>query len=254
MIQKNIKISAGLIIAAFVLRLTQLFTVIDYKTGFYKRDYGVWGLILTVLVFVLCVVAAIFSHKSLHINKFKTVKAMPIISALVSASLMYEFFAEKFTIQGVAWQVILMKVCGLAAALYFMVLVVSDLIKFEIPDVMHTIPTFYVVIRIVCSFINISSLSLIAENIFFIAALCCTLLFFVSYAAFYCLDDHDKTLNLRTVLACSLCYVTAASNIVANIFVDNGYNHIPFYSQSVLMMLSLFIAAFAFNGIFETRE
>ena len=254
MIQKNIRISAGLIIAAFVLRLTQLFTVIDYKTGFYKRNYGVWGLILTVLVFALCVAAAVVSHKSLHINKSKMVKAMPVISALVSASLLYEFFAEKFTMQGMAWQVILMKVCGLAAALYFMVSAASALIKFKIPDLLHTIPTFYVVMRIVCSFINISSLSLIAENIFFIAALCCTLLFFVSYAAFYCLDDHDKTLNLRTVLASSLCCVTAASNIVANIFVKNGYNHIPLYSQLVLIMLSLFIAAFAFNGIFETRE
>ena len=248
---KNVRITAGLMIVAFVLRLTQVFALIDYKTGFYKREYSVLGTVFTVLVFVLCVASAIVSYKSLHIKKFETVKAMPIISVLTSFALLYELIAEKFTLQGLAWQVILMKVSGLAAALYFGVFALSKVMKFNIPDILHTIPTFYMIMRIICSFINVSSLSLIAENIFFIASLCCALIFFVSYAAFYCLDDHDKTLNLRTILALSVCYVTAASNIIANIFVENGYSHIPFYSQFVLMMVSLFIAAFAFSGIFE---
>lgn len=254
MIRKNIWITAGLIIAALLLRFTQIFTMIDYKTGFYKRDYSVFGLIITVLVVVLCVAAAIFSHKSLSINKFETVNAMPLISGFVSASLIYEIFAEKFVLQGMGWQVILIKVCGLAAALYFLAVALSFVLKFEIPDLLHAVPTFYMIMRIICSFISISSLSLIAENIFFIATLCCLLLFFVSYAAFYCLDDHDKTLNFRTVLACSLCYVTAASNIFANLFMESGYNHISLHSQLVLMAFALYISAFSFTGIFETRE
>lgn len=254
MINKNIRISAELIILAFVLRLTQVFAMIDYKTGFYNREDSTLGVALTVLVFALCGAAAIVSYKSLHIKKNETVKAMPIISGLTALALLYELFAEKFAIQGMSWQVVLMKVLGLAAALYFGAYTLSRFVQIKIPNICHTIPALYIIMRIICSFINISSLSLIAENIFFIASLCCALLFFVSYAAFYCLDDHDKILNFRTILALSVCYVTAASNIAANIFVENGYTHIPFYSQFVLMMLSLFIAAFAFNGIFETKE
>lgn len=253
MANKNIRISAGLIILAFVLRLTQVFTMIDYKTGFYNREDNNLGTALTVVVFALCVAAATVSYKSLHIKKFETVKAMPIISALTSFALLYELIVEKFTLQGMAWQVVLIKVTGLAAALYFGALAVSKLGKFKIPDILHTIPTFYMIMRIICSFINVSSLSLIAENIFFIASLCCALIFFVSYSAFYCLDDHDKVLNFRTILSLSVCYVTAASNIIANIFVENGYTHIPFYSQVVLMMMSLFIATFAYSGIFEEK-
>lgn len=254
MINKKIWLSLGLILTAFVLRLTQVFSITDFKTGFYKRDNSVLGLILTVLVFVLCVAAAIVSHKSLHIKKEKTAKLLPIISGLTSFALLYELISEKFAMQGMAWQVILMKAVGFGAVLYFGAFALSKVLKFQMPDILHTIPALYAIMRIICSFINISSLSLIAENIFFIAALCCTLLFFVSYAAFYCLDDHDKTLNLRTVLAGSICFVTAASNIIANLFVKNGYNHIPLYSQFVLMMVAFFIAAFAFSGIFETKE
>ena len=77
MINKNIRISAGLIILAFVLRLTQVFTMIDYKTGFYNREHSTWGMLITVLVFALCAAAAIVSYKSLHIKKNETVKAMP---------------------------------------------------------------------------------------------------------------------------------------------------------------------------------
>lgn len=254
MIHKNVKISVVFILVAFILRATQVLTAIDFKTGFYNRDNSTLGLVLTIAVCVLCVASALFSCKSLHIDKFKTVKSMPIISGLTALTLLYELVAEKFTIQGLAWQVILMKCMGFVAALYFLLFALAILLKVKIPDILHTIPAIYMIMRIICSFINISSLSLIAENIFFIAALCCALLFFVSYAAFYCLDDHDKTLNFRTVLAFSLCFITAGSNIIANIVVEKGYNHIPIYSQLVLMSLSLFIAAFAFNGIFEPEE
>lgn len=252
MIHKNVKISVVFILVAFILRATQVLTAIDFKTGFYNRDNSTLGLVLTIAVCVLCVASALFSCKSLHIDKFKTVKSMPIISGLTALTLLYELVAEKFTIQGLAWQVILMKCMGFVAALYFLLFALAILLKVKIPDILHTIPAIYMIMRIICSFINISSLSLIAENIFLLASYSCALLFFVSYAAYYCTNSYDvRDIYTKLVLASSVCFATSLSNIVANIFA--GYTHISLCSQVVLMSVALFLISFTYEKFFKTE-
>ena len=203
----------------------------------------------------MCVAAAIISCKSLHIKKEVKSIIMPIISALTAVSLLYELFDEKFALQGVAWQVVLMKIFGGCAVLYFGVFAASEIFKFQIPDILHTIPALYMIMRIICSFINISSLSLIAENIFLLASYCCMLLFFVSYAAFYCIEDQNiVSLYTRASLAFAFGFCTALPNIIANTFSKSGYTHIPVHSQVVLMFMALFIAGFVYEKFFKAEK
>lgn len=241
---------AVFLLAAFLVRIVQIFTVIDSKTGFYNRGSATLGMILTVSVFALCFVGSIFARKGFIIKKRDVTPLMIVPSCFLGISLLYEVFAESFVNQGNGWQVILMKALGILAAVYF---VSFNFLK--IPDLCHIIPALYMIIRIICSFINIASLSLIAENVLYTAGLCCALLFFVSYAGHYCLDDiNAKSLNFRAVLAGSLCFVTAASNIIAEIFSKGGYDHIPFYSKLVMLAVSLFIGGFVASRVKSNME
>ena len=251
--QKKIWLIAALILTALFTRVFQIFYSIDFMTGFYKRKTSVIGLILMVIVVVLCAAASLLSIKTFKItNESSAVSgSTAITSAIMSLALFYELVIENFALQGTVWQSYAMKVVGFATAAYFLFVALSGVMKFKIPDLFHTLPAFYMIIRIICSFINISSLSLIAENIFLLASLCCALLFFVSYAAFYCLDERKPdVLSVKSVMAGSFCFVTAVSNIAANIF-GGIYNHIPTSSQVVLMALAIFIANFLFDKCFK---
>lgn len=248
--RKNLIIMAALLLSALILRVIQVFTVIEAKTGFYNRGSDTVGTVLTVLVFGFCFAGAIFARNAFKIEKSTAVPLITLPSCLLGAALLFEVFAETFANESMGWQVLFMKSLGVLAAVYFIAL---GFVK--MPDICHIVPALYMIMRIICSFINIASLSLIAENVLYTAALCCSLLFFVSYAAHNCLEENKgNSLNFRAVLAASLCFVTVISNIIAEIFSKGGYNHIPLYSQFVMLAVSLFIGWFTVLKVVKSNK
>lgn len=253
--RKNLIIMAVLIMAALGLRIAGIFTIVEPKTGFYNHGYDLWGTVLTIVVFALCFIAAIFSRNTFVVAKAENGIITLITSFLLALMILFEVFTESFAVEGMEWQANLMKVLGILSAIYFFVVAFSKSLKLVIPDLLHIIPSLYMIIRIICSFINIASLSLIAENVFYIGGLCCELLFFVSYAGFKCLDDwKGKSLNFRAILAASICLVTSVSNIVAEICLKEGYSHIPLYSQLVMLASGLFIGGFILSGVLKSNK
>ncbi len=250
----KLKISSKIIAAvsglALALRTLQIFTVIDKETGFYKVDKNGIGVFLTVSVAVLCAVCAIVAKNSdAELSKTDRPNLINlIISGVAALTLFYELFSEKIVTNGFSWQIAALKITGLLAAAYFVLLVISPFLNFAIPEICHTFPAFYMVIRIICSFINISSLSLIAENIFLIAAYCCLLLFFITYASQKCrLDLSDTSLYMRGVLCFIVCLVTSLPNLIVNMTSLGGYSHIPLSSQVVLTALTVFVGEFTYK-------
>ncbi len=237
------------IIVAFVLRTLQIFLTIDQSTGFYKIGESAGGTFLTVAVAVLCIVVAFVARNDdVTPNDEKDGLATQIAAAVLSISLFYEFMNEGFVLQSFSWQVVLMKLFGLLTAVYFAARVVCPIFNFTLPQLFHTLPSFYMIIRIICSFISISSLSLIAENVFLVASYCCALLFFVGYASQKCeLEISDNKVYMRSVLAFSVCFVTAFPNLIMNATSLGGYSHISASSQAVLTAMSIFIAVFTYK-------
>ncbi len=245
---KKFTMPLSLIVAALALRLVQIFAITEKDTGFYKNS--VWGVIITVLVGLMLAVVAIWARRcEINASGYNGgVITNTFVMGFAAVSLLYEVIFEWFAVQGFAWQVVLMKSVGVLTAAYFVAMLFKGFYKFDIPDLCHTLPAIYLIIRIICSFINISSLSLIAENIFLIASFCCALLFFVSYASLKCkVRVGKKALYTRAVLAFSVCFITAASNIIANALTLGNYTHIPTYSQAVLFGVALFIGNFIYN-------
>lgn len=256
--QKRMKfIIPSLILVALVLRTVQIFTVIEGETGFYKVGFSGIGTAITVVVALLCAVSAVIAKwlDNGFKNEGKSDKIITVTAGLVSIALFYEMLSESFVLQQFSWQVVFMKITGLLSAVYFAALVLSRFLSFKMPELCHTLPAFYMVIRIICSFINISSLSLIPENIFLIASYCTALLFFVAYASINCgVDLNGKSVYMRSVLAFSVCFVTAFSNLIVNATSFGGYSHISLSSQVVLTAMSLFIASFTYVNYFSHNE
>ena len=246
---------AVLVVLAFVARILQFFLTTEFKTGFFKPNFTVLGAALTGLAVALSAAAAIVGRKAFRLVKNETTNLFTAISSgLMAASIGYELVSEKITVSANAWQDVAMKGLGILAVVYFGALLVKGFVDFALPDVLHTIPALYLIVRIICSFINISSLTLITENVFLIASYCCLLLFFVDYSSFYCLDDTNiGKLNLKCVLAFTVCVITSITNIVAN-FVIKGYSHTPLYSQIVLFAFAIFVLSFVVQNRFKALD
>ncbi len=255
--RKSTLIIVMLIIAALLARIFQLFFAIDLKTGFYKTQFSALGLGITIFTAILCGSVALLARNTFNIidNGWVVSKVTSVFSGVLSVALFYELFSEKFIAQGVAWQVALMKIVGFLTAAYFLAFALFRVLNVKMPDIAHAIPAIYMIVRIICSFINISSLSLIAENIFLLASYCCMLLFFVSYAGFYCIDEQNIIpLYTRGFLAFAFGFCTALPNIIANTVAKSGYTHIPVHSQVVLLVMSLFIASFIYEKFFKAEK
>lgn len=232
---------------AFVLRTLQIFCTIDQSTGFYKIEQNGLGTFLMALIVVLCMVSAVvarfydFQPNGCQEND----KFTAIASGILAIALFYETFSERFVFVNATWQAMAMKTVGFLTATYFVAMLFSAFYRFKIPDYYHILPAIYMVIRIICSFIGIGSLSLITENIFLIASYCVLLLFFISYAADKCeVYISGASLYMRSVLAFMLCLVTALPNLIVNAVSSGNYLHTPLASQVVLTAITLFIAVF----------
>ena len=235
---------------AFVLRTLQIFCTIDQSTGFLITEKTALGTFLMVSVVILCIVAAVVARFFDFQTKDseKESKLTAVVSGILAISLFYEAFNEKFVFANTTWQAVAMKTVGFLTAVYFAAMLFSAFYSFKIPDLCHTLPAIYMVIRIICSFIGIGSLSLITENIFLIASYCVSLLFFISYAGNKCkVYINGASLYMRSVLAFALCLVTAIPNLIVNATSLGGYSHIPLTSQVVLTAITLFIAAFNYK-------
>lgn len=248
--KKSTLVISGSVILAFVLRTLQIFFTIDQSTGFYKIEQNGLGTFLMALIVVLCMVSAVVArfYDFQTKDSEKESKLTAVVSGILAISLFYEAFNEQFGFGDATWQAIAMKTVGFLTAVYFAAMLFSAFYSFKIPDLCHTLPAIYMIIRIICSFIGIGSLSLITENIFLIASYCVSLLFFISYAANKCKVYMSGTsIYMRSVLAFTLCLVTAIPNLIANATSLGGYSHIPLTSQVVLTAITLFIAAFNYK-------
>ena len=248
--KKSTLVIWGATLLAFVLRTLQIFCTIDQSTGFYKIEQNGLGTFLMALIVVLCMVSAVvarfydFQPNGCQEND----KFTAIASGILAIALFYETFSERFVFVNATWQAMAMKTVGFLTAVYFAAMLFSAFYSFKIPDYYHILPAIYMVIRIICSFIGIGSLSLITENIFLIASYCVSLLFFISYAGNKCkVYISGASLYMRSVLAFTVCFVTALPNLIVNATSLGGYSHIPLTSQVVLTAITLFIAAFNYK-------
>ena len=235
-----------------ILRMIQIAFTIDFESGFYKEGYIEYSNGILFVIVLFCAALMFFCYKA-----FEAPKNIPngnfllaTGSTILSASLVYEVYKEVLPNIIFNWQNFLIKGFGILAAVYFILIAFQCGLKIKIHPMLHIVPVIYLIIKTVFTFINISSLAIISDNIFIMAAYCVTLLFFVNYLKLY--NDIDDECNFRKILAtglCSsvICLTQSVSYFTVNFISDIQYTHTDSITNLTLLGLGCFSLFFVIS-------
>lgn len=235
-----------------LLRTLEIFFTVETDTGFFKNEYKTVGIYLLVLIIAVAASLAVICFTG-HRNPEHPPKTNSFMSAaaiLVAFSIGAELYNESYSGTVMVWQLGLLMLTGVAAAVYFILYGVSGFVSFKLPALTSVIPVIYLVMRIICSFTSISSLALISDNVLLLAAYCLLLLFFLSFGKLYCgigTENEFRKLMAWGLTATVLCFTQAVPHIIINLATNNGYQHTSNTANFSLLMFGVFAAAFVFS-------
>ncbi len=240
-------------------RVLQILFVTEYQNGFFLSDLKVWGITATVLVALACV--------SLFFCAFKAYKSpetppennivLSLLGICVAVALIFEAANQTFSATVPAWQISIIRAVTILCAIYFLVFSVSYFVNIKIAPAVHIIPIIYAVAKTIFTFITISSLALISDNVFLMAGYCLLMLFFINYGKLY--NGLDSELNFRKILATGLasslvCITQSAGYLLANAFGRVEYFHTDRNVIWTMLVLGLFILGFVLSHFSENTN
>ena len=242
-----------------VLRFLQISFTVETNTGFYISGFQNHGTLLLFSILLCSILMMIFARMTFKqkTNPPKYNIPLCISSLLLSVALGNEVFVQLTSPAILFWQALLIKLFGVISAVYFLVLAFSFALKFKIPDILSTIPTVYLIIRMICDFTSISKLALISDNVIIIAVYCFMLLFFLNYAKLYNKMDDEK--NSKKLLSYGLssvimCFTNSIPNFVTHFTTPTGYSHTPMSTNISVLFFGIFIFTFVISHFKQKNE
>ena len=235
-----------------LLRLVQLSFTTDYATGFYIKEFESNGKAMLLVLFALAfapAVFALFSHRS-PAHPPKPNIFISAASFAVAVSIICELCFETLPLTITVWQVALLRISGVASALFFILFGLKTFINLPLPNICTAIPTVYIIFRIICDFTAISALALISENLILMFAYCTVLLFFLQFAKLY--TGQDSEYNFRKLLssglaAIILCALQSVPHFVLKTLTGYSFMHTSPTAAISLFVMGVFIATFLFS-------
>lgn len=237
---------------SMILRFLQLFYIVESDTGFFKQEFNNYGYYIMAVIFAFTAATAVFSffsHRSPEHPPTVNI-GLSLSSFALAVSIVVELFLGGAEFGTIIWQTILLRVFGIASAVWFAAFSIKDFMNLRIPAISFSIPTVYFVLKIICSFAGISSLALISDNILLIGANCVSLLFMLNFAKLY--NNIDTERGFRKLLASGLasvilCFTQSVPNIVFHFSTEGGYLHTAMVTNFNVLFTGIFIVAFVFS-------
>jgi len=180
--------------ACITMRTLQLNFTVEEITGFFTYESGNYGKILLICIFAICLGTAIFSffNTTKPQKPPKTNILLSISACLLGAAIFYETFFLDLPDTTAIWQILLLRLTGVLAGIYFIIYGLAPIWRFELPEVVSVFPTLYLIARMICDFTTISKLALISDNVILIVTYCVLLLFLLNYAKLYNKSDEKR--------------------------------------------------------------
>lgn len=230
----------------------------EYETGFSVSGREVINYAVIALIAVVCVALAFFSFKA-YKNPEKPPRTKALLSVLamvVVCGLLREVIFENMPQTMLAWQVLLLKFTTVICAIYFVVFAVQGMVGFKLPALLHAIPCIYAIIKTIFTFINISSLALISDNILLVASYCLLMFFFINYGKLY--NGLGKEKGFRKLAAtglpaATLCITQSLSVILVNAFSVKPYLHSDSGVMWAIFGIGLFIIGFLYEYFYKVE-
>ena len=234
-----------------IIRILQIVFWVEYSNGFYFSGKEFLGNLCLVLIAFICGALSFFSYKIEKISVIipKRDWVLAVASVIVSITLFRELFGENLPMTMLASQVLLLKLTTAFTAVYFLIFALKCIINFKMIPLLHIMPIIYATIKTVFSFINLSSLALISDNILLLASYCSLMLFFISYGKLYNgIKEKGFKKYLATSIATIVITITASlPNLIINIFGKEPYIHTNANVLITLLAFGVFVMVFAYK-------
>lgn len=240
-----------------VARVAQLAFAVESTTGFYIKGQESFGIFMMLVIFAASIYVYFTAFKA-----YKTPEKPPKINLFLVFSsigmalvLANELLQQKFPSTTLSWQISMIKIMTVIAIAYFVTVALQGIFRFKLLPVLHVIPCLYAMAKTIFSFISVSSLAIISDNILLIAAYCLLMLFFINYAKLY--NNLDTDLNFRKILATGLaasivCNAQAFAYFGINLFGSQGYLHTDINVMFSVLCFGIFTAAFTISHFYKT--
>lgn len=240
------------ILGCTILRTFQIFFAINPETGFFRGRYRDIGFNTTVVIFAVVICTAILGalvkrapSKMPRVNIF-----MGLASLAIAAGTAYELITETFVSRIPVWQITLSRVFGLLTVLFFLAYGAKAVYNYRLPRILYITPLLYWIVKLICTFTTISSLSLISDNMLMIAGYCAILVFMLEFAK--TANGIDKDWGFKKLLASSLCSLNlcATFSVPRLIAIISGNSKVLHESVSSVLncfLTGLFILVFTYS-------
>lgn len=206
-------------VCAAVLRFIQLEFMTEPTTGFFYREYETFATVISVIILAVCVIVTVASAavgKQPRMDAPQN-KIFALGNFLMAAAVVYESLFSKVGEVVPSWQVLSQMVLGLVCAVLFFFHGLSAFRDIKIPPMSDIAFVAFWLIRVMVVFSNYVSVSAIAENVYELAALCTSLVFFLNAAKMrngVKQDNNYPALLALTALAFICCFTYSVPQIV----------------------------------------
>lgn len=254
--RKIVPFFLGGLIVSICARFFQITKVIDFSNGFFDFSKEVAGYLLLLVILVACVVMAVMAFTSVKdfVGVAKPNWIIGISAGFVAFRLLIELFGEVMSFAMPPWQVLVVKFVTVITAIYFGALLFQSFIKFKIPPMLHAIPAIYAITKTIFTFINISALSVISDNILLMGSYCVLMLFFINYARLYNAIETQKSIKKVVaygLVAATLCITCSLPTIIVNLIYENDYVHSNISVGNTLLTIGCFIVVYVCEYIYN---
>ena len=240
------------LVLSVIVRFLQIRYTVDFETGFFIHNSAGIGYFMMAVIFAVALISAIFAMTYYKDPEHppKSGMVLGIASFLPAIAIFWDFFTGNTSSIIIPWQATLLKITGFASIVFFILYGIGKFTDLRLPEITTAIPCIYIIIRIISDFAAISSLAIITDYIFLIAAYCVMLLFFLNFTKLYNRIDTEQ--NFRKILASGLsasilCLSQSLSHFAINLVLGSKYNHVSHISNFGLLSFGIFILVFVFT-------
>ncbi len=235
-------------VTACVLRFIQLQFMVQAETGFFYREYSDFGIATSVIIVFAAISFAIgcagYKGELFTFNKPRPI--MGIASFLMAASVFYQTLFSAIGSLVPSWQILLQIAFGLSCAVLFVALGVSAFREINIPPMCDILFILFWLVRVIIVFASQISISTIAENVYQMAALCTTLVFFLNAAKMRNGVDADGKYTSLLPLAglCFICCISYSLPQIVYSFIGGTAGFSANASAYIDLCMAFYIIAF----------
>ncbi len=237
---------------ATLLRFFQLKFIIDPTNGFFTPDNQVFGLVTTVILFVIALLIYIFSFTTHRCpeNPPKHNYCLSASSLALSCVIFYDTFFVKTISEVSPIFNTLRLIFAICTIIFLLAFAAKSFVEFKIPNFCYLFSCFYMILKTIIEFTRISTIAVITDNLFLIAAFCSITVFFLQFAKLYNKVDTEK--NFRKILASGLisiffCILQAVAFFLFNTLSGFKNIHISISTNIILLIFGLFIMTFTLS-------